>query len=113
MHTLYKAGHHGSNTASTKELISVIQPEIVVACCCCGDKYDFPHQEFIDNIAPYTNQLYIPAMVDGSGYTLLNGNIVVSSDGKEVRVNGSNNNILFKDTEWFKENRTMPEAWKN
>lgn len=111
--TLYKAGHHGSNTASTKELISVIQPEVVVACCCCGDKYDFPHQEFIDNIAPYTNQLYIPAMVDGSGYTLLNGNIVVSSDGKEVHVNCSNNNILFKDTVWFRENRTMPDAWKN
>ncbi|MBQ8322514.1 MAG: MBL fold metallo-hydrolase [Clostridia bacterium] len=112
--TLYKAGHHGSNTASSKTLIDVIQPEIVVACCCCGDKYDFPHQEFIDNIAPYTDKLYIPSMKKADKTSaLLNGNIVVWSDGKEVTVNCSNNNTLFKDTEWFKENRQTPEKWLN
>ena len=113
--TLYKAGHHGSNTASSKALIDVIQPELVVACCCCGDKHNFPHQEFIDNIAPYTDKLYIPVMVDDSvsaGYTLLNGNIVVWSDGKEVDVACSNNNTLLKDTEWFKANRETPTSWQ-
>ena len=113
--TLYKAGHHGSNTASSKALIDVIQPELVVACCCCGDKHNFPHQEFIENIAPYTDKLYIPVMVDDSvlaGYTLLNGNIVVWSDGKEVDVACSNNDVLFKDTEWFKANRETPTSWQ-
>ena len=110
---LYKAGHHGSNTASSSELLSVIQPERVVACCCCGDTYKFPHQEFLDNIAPYTDKLYIQAMVSGSTYKLLNGNIVLSSDGKEVTVNCSNNNTLFKDTDWFKQNRTLPQAWQS
>jgi hypothetical protein len=43
----------------------------------------------------------------------MNGNIVVSWNGKEMEVNCSNNNIIFKDTEWFQKNRTMPEAWKN
>ena len=110
--TLYKAGHHGSKTSSTVELISVIQPEIVVACCCSGDKHGFPHQEFINNIAPYTDKLYIPSMVNGNSYKLLNGSIVVTSNGEGVSVDGSNNETLFKDTEWFKTNRTLPDAWK-
>ncbi len=111
--TLYKAGHHGSKTSSTVELISVIQPEIVVACCCCGDKHGFPHQEFINNIAKYTDKLYVPSMVSGNSYKLLNGSIVITSNKDGVSVDGSNNETLFKDTEWFKENRTMPETWKN
>lgn len=106
--TLFKAGHHGSDTANTTALLSVIQPEIVVACCCCGDKYDFPHQAFIDRVAPYTNCVYVPKMKNG----IMNGNIVISSNGKTVNVDCSNNNTVFKDTEWFKANRTMPDAWK-
>ena len=109
----YKAGHHGSNTSSTSTLIDVIQPEVVVATCCCGDKHGFPHQEFINNIAPYTDALYIPSYSGSSEPVLLNGNITVNcKDGKTITVTGSNNNLKFKDTDWFKNNRTMPAAWK-
>ena len=109
----YKAGHHGSKTSSTTTLIDVIQPEVVVATCCCGDKHGFPHQEFINNIAPYTDALYIPSYVGSSGPVLLNGNITVNcKDGKTLTVTGSNNNLKFKDTDWFKNNRTMPAKWK-
>ena len=41
----------------------------------------------------------------------MNGNIVVTSDREGVTVQCSNNNTLLKDTDWFKENRNMPEAW--
>ena len=109
----YKAGHHGSNTSSTSTLIDVIQPKAVVATCCCGDKHGFPHQEFINNIAPYTDALYIPSYFGSSTPILLNGNITVNcKDGKNITVIGSNNNLKFKDTDWFKNNRTMPDAWK-
>ena len=108
---LYKAGHHGSSTSSTSALISVIQPEIVVACCCASDKHDFPHQEFINNVAPYTDKVYVPAMKSGSSYALMNGNIVVNSVKGQITVSCSNNDTLLKDTAWFKENRTMPTAW--
>ena len=120
--TLFKAGHHGSPSSTSNALLAVIQPEIVCVCCCCGsDEYTdnvanmFPSQAFVDRVAPYTDEVYVTTIVadNKAGFTSMNGNIVVVSDGKEVRVNGSNNNILFKDTEWFKENRTMPEAWKN
>ena len=110
---LYKAGHHGSNTSSTAELLAVIQPQIVVANCCSGGKHDFPHQEFIDNVSIYTDKVYIPIMKadNAEGFESLNGNIVVSSNGGDVKVECSNNNTLFKDTQWFEEHRILPDAW--
>ena len=116
---LFKGGHHGSPTSNTPALLSVIDPDIICVCCCCGsDEYTddvakmFPSQAFVDNVAPYTDRVYVTTMVTASGYQSMNGNIVVSSDGKSVDVNCSNNSTLFKDTDWFKANRTMPDAWK-
>jgi competence protein ComEC len=118
---LFKGGHHGSPTSNTPALLSVIKPDIVCVCCCCGsDEYTsnvanmFPSQAFVDNVAPYTDKVYVTTMVtaDGEGYQSMNGNIIVTSDGTEVSVACSNNDILFKDTDWFKKNRTMPDAWK-
>ncbi len=117
---LFKGGHHGSPTSNTTELLSVIKPDIVCVCCCCGsDEYTdnvanmFPSQAFVDRVAPYTDKIYVTTMVtDDGGYQSMNGNIIVTSDGTEVSVACSNNDILFKDTDWFKKNRTMPDAWK-
>ena len=118
---LFKGGHHGSPTSNTPELFAVIEPKIVCVCCCCGsDEYTdnvanmFPSQAFVDNVAPYTDKVYVTTIVSNNsdGFTSMNGNIVVTSDGETVNVNCSNNNILFKDTEWFAANRIMPDAWK-
>lgn len=109
---LYKAGHHGSNTASSPALLSKIEPEIVVFCCCCGDRYAFPHQETIDTVAKYTDKVYVLAVATGtSGFASMNGNIVVTATIESVTVNCSNNNTLFKDTDWFQENREVPDEW--
>ncbi len=109
---VFKAGHHGSNTSNTAELMAVIQPEIVVANCVAGDQYAFPHQEFIDNVAPYTSQVYIPAAIWDGGLKKLNGNIVVSSKKGAITVECTNNNTLFKDTPWFAANRQLPAQWQ-
>ena len=118
---LYKAGHHGSPTSSSNDLLAVIQPEIVCVCCCCGsDEYTdnvanmSPSQAFVDRIAPYTDKIYVTTVIaeDGKSYASMNGNIVVYTENGEVKVNCLNNNLLFKDTDWFKKNRTMPNAWK-
>ena len=114
---LFKAGHHGSYTASSDALLSVIQPEMVCVCCCCGnmeyadEKYpenDFPSQAFTDRVAKYTEQVFVTSIVSDNeqGYTSMNGNIVVCSKNGAVTVRCSNNAILFKDTEWFKSHRT-------
>lgn len=120
--TLYKAGHHGSKTSTSQELMSVIQPEIVCVCCCAGStehkanpENRFPSQNFVDNVAPYTDKVYVTTlMVDYSNaeYTSLNGNITVSFTRKGVTVACSASDLKLKDTEWFKNNRTCPDAWK-
>ncbi len=72
----------------------------------------FPSQAFVDRVAPYTDKIYVPTVYSETaegGFEAMNGNIVVSSDGGEVTVSCSNNDILFKDTEWFKKYRTWPE----
>lgn len=118
---LFKGGHHGSPTSNTDELLSAIRPEIVCVCCCCGsDEYTdnianmFPSQAFVDRVAEYTDKVYVTTIVSETaegGFESMNGNIIVSSNGEEVTVECSNNDILFKDTEWFKKNRSLPEKW--
>ena len=121
---LFKGGHHGSYTANTDALLSVIKPKTVCICCCAGsDEYvkksgglpnsahTFPAQEAVDRIAKYTSKVYVTSVYkdDDKGYTSLNGNIVFHSDvGKEHTVTGSNHSIILKETDWFKSCRTWP-----
>ena len=93
---------------------------MVITCCAAepeyGDGYGFPHQETIDNISVYTDQVYVvstcdPTFTNGNEYVGLNGNIVVVSATTEVTVNCSVSNLILKETEWFKKNRIMPSAW--
>lgn len=112
---LFKAGHHGSKTSSNDCLLEVIQPEIVCVCCCAGsseytDNNDnqFPTQDFCDRVCKWTDKIYVTTMVDDDDkktYKSMNGNIVVTTDGKTVSVSASNNTTILKDTEWFKANR--------
>lgn len=119
---LYKAGHHGSKTSSTNALLSVIQPEVVCVCCCAGSseytkvsENQFPTQEFIDRIAPYTDQVFVTTMcIDyaNNEFTSFNGNIVYLSKVDDYAVVCSNNNTTLKNSDWFKNNRQCPEVWK-
>ena len=118
---VFKAGHHGSPTSSSEDLLAVIQPEIVCVCCCTGsDEYTsnnlnmFPSQAFIDRVAVYTDLIYATTIVSTNkeGFESLNGDIVVSLNEGVVVVNCSNNNTILKETDWFKENRTWPTNGK-
>ena len=126
---LFKAGHHGSYTATTDALLSVIKPKIVCVCCCAGaveytqnSANTFPSQAFIDRVAPYTTLVYVTTVgtveyneekgkYEDKGFTSMNGNITVLSRSGEVTVTCSNNDTVLKDTEWFAANRTRPKAW--
>ena len=75
----------------------------------------FPTQAFIDRVAPYTDKVYVTTVCTDYAndiYESMNGNIVVSSNASSISVSGSANDTLLKDTEWFKNNRTTPNAWK-
>ena len=77
--------------------------------------------DFIDRVAPHTDKVYVTSQVDNyvdkgwsSNGTVkpMNGNVVFTwADGKAVMY-FSNNDILLKDTEWFKKNRITPPEWK-
>lgn len=123
--SLFKAGHHGSPTASGEALLERIKPKAVVASCVAGNtEYNqkekattFPGQATIDRIAPYTDRFYVTtegSFEDKSFHRPMNGDIVFRYDenGDET-VTFSNSDLKLKDSAWFLENRTMPEAWKN
>ena len=112
---VFKAGHHGSYTASNDVLLSVIKPKNIVVCCCCGsDEYTsvnanmFPSQAFINRAFKYTKNVYVTTIADGDSYKSMNGNVVVKSNDS-FSIHGTNNDILLIDTEWFKNNRTWVE----
>ena len=109
---VYKAGHHGSYTAGSEKLLSVIKPDIVCICCCAGtDEYTkdplnmFPAQDFISRICKYTDRVYVTTLGTEDGFESMNGNIIITSSQTELAVNCSNNNTILKDTDWFKKNR--------
>ncbi len=116
---LYKAGHHGSGTSSNPKLLQAITPDYVCVCACAGsDEYttnnenQFPTQAFVDNIAKYTDKVFVTTMIDSEGNAVsMNGNIVFILNKGKFSVECSNNNTLLKDTQWFKEKRTMPNEW--
>lgn len=119
---LYKAGHHGSKTSSNDVLMSVVQPKIVCVCCCAGSSEytdvsanQFPTQEFIDRVAPYTQAVYVTTLCidyDAGSYESMNGNIAVCcSAAGETKLYCSGNTTPLKDTAWFKKNRNRPAAW--
>lgn len=117
---LYKAGHHGSKTSSTNELLQIIKPKYVAVCCCAGyNQYSaafenvFPTQAFIDRIGLYTDNIYVTIQWDEetNGYKPMNGNIVFyygkseEESEKSLKLWCSNNTTILKETEWFKANR--------
>ncbi len=121
--SLYKAGHHGSKTSSCPEFMQVIQPEVVCVCCCCGspeykaaEENEFPSQKFIDNVAPYTDAVYITSISEDDDYSngivrSMNGDIVVTCGGGALTVTCSASDKKLKDTDWFKAHRVTPNAW--
>ncbi|MDY5441568.1 MAG: MBL fold metallo-hydrolase [Candidatus Enteromonas sp.] len=121
---LFKGGHHGSYTANTDTLLSVIQPKTVCICCCAGSmEYTanpdrtFPAQDAINNIGKYTDKVYVTTLVDessSSGYRSFNGTITCSSvsglGSSDFAVECSASSVILKESEWFKANRTWPNA---
>ena len=121
---LYKAGHHGSKTSSSETLLNAIRPEHVCVCCCAGSteytstpENTFPTQAFVDRIAKYTSKVFVTTLCvdyDKGEFTSFNGNIVIWTKLENaINVDCSNNEIVLKDTDWFKANRTMPTQWQN
>ncbi len=70
-----KAGHHGSDTASSEELLAQLEPEYVVISCGEGNSYGHPHKEALARFKKYTDDIY---------RTDLEGTITCTTDGKNL-----------------------------
>ena len=117
---LYKAGHHGSKTSTSQELLDVIDPDAICVCACAGSpEYtknkdnQFPTQAFVDRV--YTKnagtQVFVTSLCvdyDANKFTSMNGNIVICSSGNSVTRYFSNDATELRETEWFKTNRKLP-----
>lgn len=73
-----KVGHHGSNSSTSQEFLDKVKPEVAVITCGKDNKYGHPHKDVakrLEKIQTYR--------------TDLNGNIVLTSDGKTLTVTTS------------------------
>ncbi len=56
--TVLKAGHHGSSTSSSEELLAQLNPKYVVISCGTKNSYGHPHQEALERFSEYANEIY-------------------------------------------------------
>lgn len=117
---LYKAGHHGSKTSSSNELLNVIQPKNVCVCCCAGsseyttkNENQFPTQAFVDRVSVWTSNIYVTTLCldyKANSFESFNGTIVYTTKVLTDDTNWyfSKSSTKLKDTDWFKNNRTLP-----
>lgn len=73
-----KVGHHGSDTSSSEAFLKRVKPKYAIISVGSDNKYGLPSNSTIKNIQKYTNNIY---------RTDLCGNIIVTSDGKNIIVN--------------------------
>lgn len=72
---VFAAGHHGSRTSNTAELLAAARPTYVVISCGEGNDYNHPNQEALDNFADIGAKVYRTDLV---------GSVVFITDGKTL-----------------------------
>lgn len=77
---VYKVGHHGSRTSSSKALLDQVKPEYAVISCGEGNSYGHPHAETLNTLRAMGVKLY---------RTDSQGSILLTSDGQELTWNCS------------------------
>ena len=75
--TIMKAGHHGSSSSTSDEILDTVQPEAVVISSAYDSRYGHPTEEMLGRLIERS----IPAF-----WTATHGNIVLRSDGRRVTV---------------------------
>ena len=74
---ILKVGHHGSNTASSADFLTVTTPEIAVYMAGKGNVYGHPHKETIQALTNLNAKIY---------GTDVHGTIVITTDGQSYQV---------------------------
>lgn len=77
---VFKAAHHGSDTANTEEFLKVVNPRAVVVSCGEGNSYGHPRAAVMNELRQMSVDIY---------RTDEQGTIVAYSDGKNITWNCS------------------------
>jgi competence protein ComEC len=75
--TVLKAGHHGSSSSTSGELLDAAQPKAVIISSAYDSQYGHPHEEVLQRLADRSLPAY---------WTATHGDIVLVSDGSGVSV---------------------------
>ena len=73
---VYKAGHHGSKTSSSDELLDSVRPSYAVISCGAENSYGHPHEETLERLKSRSINTF---------RTDEQSNIIAVSDGTEIR----------------------------
>ncbi len=79
-----KVGHHGSNTSSVDKYLDKVNPSIAIVSCGADNSYKHPNKQTIDALEERKIKTYI---------TAYDGNITITSDGKNINVICENKNV--------------------
>jgi beta-lactamase superfamily II metal-dependent hydrolase len=71
-----KAGHHGSSTSTSQELLDAAQPKYALISCGEGNSYGHPHEETLSRLAVAGATIY---------RTDRNGTVLIQTDGASVK----------------------------
>ena len=86
---VFCAGHHGSSSSNSLKFLKIVNPDFIVVSCAKDNEYGHPHKESVKNFGK------IGATVLETGK---NGDIVFSSDGKNVKLLAMRKNPLDQET---------------
>ncbi|MDI3481337.1 MAG: competence protein ComEC [Tepidanaerobacteraceae bacterium] len=72
-----KVGHHGSNSATSEEFLSAVSPKYAIISVGKNNEYGHPHKETLERLVAHGVKVYTTAD---------NGNILVTSDGENIKI---------------------------
>lgn len=75
----FKAGHHGSFTSNSDNLLNVIRPQYIGVSCAAGGQYNFPKDLALTAMCQYTDKVYLTSYKDSEGASKpLHGTVIFS-----------------------------------
>lgn len=78
-----KVAHHGSNSSSTLNFLTAVDPNISVITCGIGNSYGHPHKNTLTNLNNINSLVY---------RTDIQGNVIIKTDGSRLWVNTEHDN---------------------